>query len=197
MKCASCTKKDCFNGKDCLENREEIKELYRDEEIDLLKASSAIEARYYMEKTRIEEVILFSKEMNYKKIGMAFCVGLEQESHQIQKLFKKHFKVHSVCCKLCGIDKADFELEQIDKNSYEAMCNPLGQASILNEKNTDLNLIIGLCIGHDLLFTRHSEAPVTTLVVKDRVLAHNPLGAVYSKYYQNKLLNGGSDNQDP
>ncbi|HII84513.1 MAG TPA: DUF1847 domain-containing protein [Methanobacterium subterraneum] len=187
MKCASCTKKDCFKGKDCLENREEIKELYREGEIDLLKASSAIEARYYMEKTRIEEVILFSKEMNYKKIGMAFCVGLEQEAHQIQKLFKKHFKVHSVCCKVCGIDKSDFKLEQIDKKSYEAMCNPLGQASILNEKNTDLNIIIGLCIGHDILFTRHSEAAVTTLVVKDRVLAHNPLGAVYSKYYQNKL----------
>jgi len=92
LKCASCTKKDCFNGKDCLENREEIKELYREGESDLLKASSAIEARYYMEKTRIEEVILFSKEMNYKKIGMAFCVGLEQEAHQIQKIFKNILK---------------------------------------------------------------------------------------------------------
>lgn len=187
MKCASCTKKDCFNGKDCVEIREEIKELYSGREIDLLKSSSAIEARYYMQKTRIEEVILFSKEMNYKKIGLAFCVGLEQESHIIQELFKKHFKIHSVCCKVCGINKVDFELEQIDKNGYEAMCNPLGQASILNEKNTDLNIIIGLCIGHDILFTNHSNAPVTTLVVKDRVLAHNPLGAVYSKYYQNKL----------
>ncbi|MBI5458174.1 DUF1847 domain-containing protein [Methanobacterium sp.] len=187
MKCASCTKKDCFNGKDCVEIREEIKELYSGREIDLLKSSSAIEARYYMQKTRIEEVILFSKEMNYKKIGLAFCVGLEQESHMIQELFKKHFKIHSVCCKVCGINKVDFELEQIDKNGYEAMCNPLGQALILNEKNTDLNIIIGLCIGHDILFTNHSNAPVTTLVVKDRVLAHNPLGAVYSKYYQNKL----------
>ncbi|OPY27009.1 MAG: hypothetical protein A4E27_00631 [Methanobacterium sp. PtaU1.Bin242] len=67
------------------------------------------------------------------------------------------------------------------------MCNPLGQASFLNRENTDLNIIIGLCIGHDLLFTEHSKAPVTTLVVKDRVLAHNPLGAIYSKYYQNKF----------
>lgn len=190
MKCASCTKKDCFNGKDCLDMGDKIKELYVDDEISLLKASSAIESRYYMEKTRIQEVILFSKEMGYEKIGMAFCVGLEQEARQIHDLFRKHFQVHSVCCKICGIDKSDFQLEQIDENCYEAMCNPLGQASILNEKNTDLNIIIGLCIGHDILFTEHSEAPVTTLVVKDRLLAHNPLGAVHSKYYQNKLNNG-------
>lgn len=31
--------------------------------------------------------------------------------------------------------------------------------------------------------TKHSQAPVTTLVVKDRVLAHNPAGALYSAYY--------------
>jgi len=43
---------------------------------------------------------------------------------------------------------------------------------------------VGLCVGHDMLFTRHSRAPVTTLVVKDRVLAHNPAGALYSGYYR-------------
>ena len=32
-------------------------------------------------------------------------------------------------------------------------------------------------MGHDILFTKHSKAPVTTLAVKDRVLTHNPLGA--------------------
>ncbi|EKQ52731.1 MAG: putative metal-binding protein [Methanobacterium sp. Maddingley MBC34] len=187
MKCASCPNKDCSSGKDCLENGKEIKELYTEDDIKLLNASSAIEARYYMEKTRIEEIILFSEEMGYKRIGLAFCVGLEQEARQIHDLFRRHFQVYSVCCKVCGISKADFNLEQIDKNAYESMCNPVGQASILNDKKTDLNIIVGLCIGHDLLFTQHSQTPVTTLVVKDRVLAHNPLGAVYSKYYQNKL----------
>jgi uncharacterized metal-binding protein len=46
-----------------------------------------------------------------------------------------------------------------------------------------MNLVVGLCVGHDMLFTKRSEAPVTTFVVKDRVLAHNPVGAIYSGYY--------------
>jgi len=59
------------------------------------------------------------------------------------------------------------------------MCNPITQAEFLNKEKTDLNIVIGLCVGHDSLFMKYSEAPVTVLAVKDRVLAHNPLGAVY------------------
>jgi uncharacterized metal-binding protein len=40
--------------------------------------------------------------------------------------------------------------------------------------------MLGLCVGDDVLFIRHSKAPVTVLAVKDRVLAHNPLGALYT-----------------
>ncbi len=72
------------------------------------------------------------------------------------------------------------------------MCNPIGQAAILNAEETELNIIIGLCIGHDILFTEHSDAPVTTLAVKDRVLAHNPLGAVYSRYYLKNVFGADS-----
>lgn len=187
MNCALCTDKECYNGKDCLNIKDEIKKLYQEHETSIIRNSALIEARYYMKKTRIEEIILFSKKMNYKKIGLAFCLGLEKESREIYSIFKEHFKVYSTCCKVCGIDKTEFELDKIDKTRDEAMCNPLGQASFLNREKTDLNIIIGLCIGHDLLFTEHSKAPVTTLVVKDRVLAHNPLGAIYSKYYQNKF----------
>jgi len=188
LNCASCPHKDCYDGKDCLDSKEEITKLYTEQDINLLKTSTSIESIYYMEKTRLEEIILFSEIMNYEKIGMAFCLGLEEESRIIHSIFKKHFKVYSVCCKVCGIDKSDFDLEKIEKNRKDSMCNPIGQAWFLNKKKTDLNIIIGLCMGHDLLFTEHSHAPVTTLVVKDRILAHNPLGAVYSKYYRNKLL---------
>ncbi|GHV11626.1 hypothetical protein AGMMS49938_02650 [Fibrobacterales bacterium] len=60
------------------------------------------------------------------------------------------------------------------------MCNPVMQAELLNEQKTDLNIIMGLCVGHDMLFSGASKAPVTTLVVKDRVLCHNPVGALYT-----------------
>ena len=69
----------------------------------------------------------------------------------------------------------------------EAMCNPMAQSLLLNRAGTQLNIILGLCIGHDIIFTQNSKAPVTTLVVKDRVLAHNPVGALYSRYWRNKI----------
>ena len=61
---------------------------------------------------------------------------------------------------------------------------------MLNKEKTDFNVVIGLCVGHDSLFYKHSEAPVTTLIAKDRVLAHNPVGALYqcNAYYAKKLM---------
>ena len=69
------------------------------------------------------------------------------------------------------------------------MCNPIFQATLLNEQETDFNLAVGLCVGHDSLFYKYSMAMVTTVITKDRVLAHNPVGALYcaESYYREKL----------
>ena len=190
MNCAGCKEKACYKGKDCTGIAEDAKEAYKDdaEVLKSLSVSARIESRYYMKKKRIEELILYAKWMGYKKLGVAFCIGLEKEAEVICDILSQHFDVSSVCCKVCGIDKSDFELERLHKDAeVEAMCNPIGQAIILNNEKTDLNIILGLCIGHDTLFTKYSEAPVTTLAVKDRVLAHNPLGAIYSGYQRKKL----------
>jgi len=190
MNCAGCKEKACYKGKDCTGIAEDAKEAYKDdaEVLKSLSVSARIESRYYMKKNRIEELILYAKWMGYKKLGVAFCIGLEKEAEVICDILSQHFDVSSVCCKVCGIDKSDFELERLHKDAeVEAMCNPIGQAIILNNEKTDLNIILGLCIGHDTLFTKYSEAPVTTLAVKDRVLAHNPLGAIYSGYQRKKL----------
>jgi uncharacterized metal-binding protein len=114
---------------------------------------------------------------------------MEKEAMMICEILSKSFNVSSVCCKVCGIDKSYFDLEYLHGGEKEAACNPVGQAMILNKEKTDLNIILGLCIGHDILFTKYSNAPVTTLAVKDRVLAHNPLGAIYSGYYMERLRN--------
>jgi len=190
MNCAGCKEKACYKGKDCTGIAEDAKEAYKDdaEVLKSLSVSARIESRYYMKKNRIEELILYAKWMGYKKLGVAFCIGLEKEAEVICDILSQHFDVSSVCCKVCGIDKSDFELERLHKDAeVEAMCNPIGQAIILNNEKTDLNIILGLCIGHDTLFTKYSETPVTTLAVKDRVLAHNPLGAIYSGYQRKKL----------
>ncbi|MCD4704111.1 MAG: DUF1847 domain-containing protein [Methanosarcinaceae archaeon] len=184
MKCTDCNNRECITGKDCTDIADELE--YTGKDLVSMKASAAIEARYYMKKTRLEEIILYAKEMGYHKLGIAFCIGLAKEAETVARILGQDFDVHSVCCKVCGVDKEDYELEKIHTEQFEATCNPLGQARVLNDCDTDLNLIVGLCIGHDTLFTKHSRAPVTTFIVKDRVLAHNPAGAIYSRYYLKK-----------
>ena len=51
-------------------------------------------------------------------------------------------------------------------------------------------MVVGLCVGHDSLFYKYSDAPVTTAITKDRVLSHNPAGALYTGYYKNQLFPG-------
>jgi len=181
--CARCEIKECRNGKDCFSQTSNHRQLYQGSHIaELHKAASAVEARYYGKETRLGEIILFAKQLQYKKIGLAFCIGLSEEAKVIEQILSKYFEVVSVCCKVCGIDKKDFDLPQISSESYEVMCNPAGQAQLLNEAETQLNVLCGLCVGHDAIFSKVSDAPVTTLIAKDRVLAHNPAGAIYSRY---------------
>jgi len=181
--CGRCESKECRDGKDCFSQVGNHKQLYQDGHIaELHKTASAIEARYYGKETRLGEIVLFAKQLQYKKIGLAFCIGLSEEAKVLEEILSKHFEVVSVCCKVCGIDKKDYDLPQISPGNDEIMCNPAGQAQLLNEAETQLNVICGLCVGHDAIFAKVSKAPVTTLIAKDRVLAHNPAGAIYSRY---------------
>jgi len=79
------------------------------------------------------------------------------------------------------------------------MCNPIGQALFLNQQKTDFNLMLGLCVGHDTLFIKYSDAPITALAVKDRVTGHNPLAPVYlaQGYYHNKFYPQDKEQLNP
>ncbi len=188
-RCAECQAKICRDGHDCFGNADRDQSLYEKPLIaSLHKAAAAIEARHYCNETRIREIMLFAKELGYTKLGLAFCVGLSEEADIIAEVFSQEFEVVSVCCKLCGIPKKTFDMEQINPDKdMEVMCNPAGQATALNEAGTELNILCGLCVGHDAIFGMTSKAPVTTLIAKDRVLAHNPVGAVYSRYIRRTL----------
>jgi uncharacterized metal-binding protein len=156
--------------------------------------SARVEAQGYMNWSRIEETVEFALKCGFKKIGVAFCVGLREEAKVLVDILEKNgFKVCSVMCKNGSIPKETLGLkkrEKVNPDRYEAMCNPIGQAMLLNRERTELNIIFGLCVGHDTLFIMHSQAPVTCLVVKDRVLAHNPIGAIYTcKHYYKRIYN--------
>lgn len=188
LHCAGCEAKVCSDGKDCFVTADRHQDLYEHAGIrQLHKAASDIEARHYCEETRLREIMLFAREMGFNKLGLAFCIGLASEARIIEEILSQRFEVASVCCKVDGIQKRSFHLEQIVDDKAEVMCNPAGQAELLNRAGTELNILCGLCVGHDAIFSMVSKAPVTTLIAKDRVLAHNPIGAVYCRYIRRKF----------
>lgn len=194
-RCAPCETKRCHTGTDCFGTAEEHLAMYADRQIgELHHAASAIEARHYCQAPRLQEIILFAKELGCQRLGLTFCVGLADEARTIEEILAQDFEVVSACCKLSGIAKRQLNLERISADNLdEVMCNPAGQAERLNEAQTDLNIICGLCVGHDAIFSMMSRAPVTTLIAKDRVLAHNPIGAIYSPYIRRTFERNDKD----
>ncbi|MCF7876683.1 DUF1847 domain-containing protein [Candidatus Bipolaricaulota bacterium] len=142
---------------------------------------------------RIVELIELGKKLGMKKIGIAFCSGLSEEAKKIVEILEnKEFEVSSVRCKCGNFDKTELGVPKKYKignpKEYEAGCNPLAQAYLLNDVPTDINVIVGLCVGHDMIFTKESQAPVTTLIVKDRYTGHNPATSIYNNYHKRAFL---------
>jgi len=134
-------------------------------------------------KTRLEETIEFANRMDYGRLGVAFCIGTSEEGQTLVEILKDfEFEVVSVCCKCGSIPKEELSLESRSDSKpgrFRAMCNPILQAELLNDANTDFNIMLGLCVGHDSLFLKHAKAFTTVLATKDRVLAHNAMAALY------------------
>lgn len=141
-------------------------------------------------KPRIVETIEFCKRMDYARIGLVFCAGLLREAAVVQEIFETNgFEVVSAVCKSGRVNKETIGIgrdRQIDPGKFESMCNPVLQAMLLNEHQTEFNVVMGLCVGHDSLFMKHAEAMCTVLAVKDRLLGHNPLAPIYQydSYYR-------------
>jgi uncharacterized metal-binding protein len=141
-------------------------------------------------KPRIVEIIEFAQRMNYKKLGLAFCIGLQKEAKIVDDLLSsKGFEMASAICKVGRVPKEQIGVKSEEKiaiGQFETMCNPVLQAMVLNKAKTDFNILLGLCVGHDSLFLKYSDALCTVLAAKDRVTGHNPLAAIYNidSYYR-------------
>lgn len=135
-------------------------------------------------KPRILETVEFAKKMNYHRLGLVFCVGLRKEARVVGAFLQsKGFEIVSCSCKAGQVPKERIGLsddQKIQSGRFESMCNPILQALVLNDEKTEFNVVMGLCVGHDSLFLKYAEAPCTVLAVKDRLLGHNPLAAVYT-----------------
>lgn len=215
--CALCSEKDkacrITNGSGpayCPTNNKKksiekaIKEYENPETREFAKTASIQEAECYANrhikphilhtvKPRVEEICEFAEKMSYKKLGIAFCAGLHSEAQALTRVLKAQgFEVVSIVCKVGCTPKESIGIKEEEKiriGEYESMCSPIVQAKLLNEEKTDFNIVVGLCVGHDSLFFKYSEAYTTVLISKDRVLAHNPAGALYTtgSYYARLL----------
>ena len=164
---------------------------YRDPATErIARAAALVESEGYCKWTRVEEICAFAKKLGFTRIGIATCISMVDLARTLSGILESHgFTVASVACKNGGVAKESLglsESEKIRPGQYEPMCNPISQAELLNRAGCELNIVLGLCVGHDSLFFRHSEGLATTLVAKDRVLAHNPIGALHlaDSYFQ-------------
>ena len=147
-------------------------------------------------KPRVQEIYEFAKKMGYHRLGIAFCAGLQPEARTLTNILEAQgFQVVSVICKAGATPKETVGIKEEEKiriGQFESMCSPIVQATILNHEKTDLNILVGLCVGHDSLFFKYSEAFTTVLIAKDRVLGHNPAAALYtSGTYYARMLRAG------
>jgi len=209
VKCAYCRVLACVIGKTkgpkgCPMNKytDIIENVRKEYQIPLVRRlalnAGIVEASGYIEWPRLREIIEFARLMLYKKLGVAFCVGLQEEAMIVSRILENAgFEVHSINCKVGAIRKEDIgvpkEYQGTSKTGYDigyVTCNPIGQAHLLTKAGTELNIALGLCVGHDSLFFKYSKAPVTVLAAKDRVSGHNPLGFIktyYGRKYFQKL----------
>lgn len=158
---------------------------------DIMVASAEVEYEGYCQWTRVEEIMVFARKIDAHRIGIANCIGLLNEARIFARILRANgFEPYSVLCKVAGKAKSSIGIPQECENIGVAMCNPILQARLLNEAHTDLNVVIGLCVGHDSLFYKYSDAYVTTLVTKDRITGNNPVATLYtaSSYYRKKLV---------
>ena len=159
----------------------------------MARAAAIVEATGFMKWTRIEDTIEFARMMGYKKLGIACCLGLRREGAILENILKENgFEVASTVCKTGAMAKEKLGLsdnQKVRPGQFEAMCNPVAQAMLLDAAGSQLNILVGLCVGHDSIFMKTSKAPVTALIAKDRVLCHNPVAAIYNHqtFYQKKL----------
>ncbi len=183
--CLSCGDPICLSGANCRPDQIGPRSAYPPEVRQVLEAAADVSLESERRLCRLAELVYYCLEMRYRTVGIAYCVDLSEPARVLARVLRRFFDVVSVCCKVGGLP---YESPVDEESSTQVACNPVGQAALLNVASTDINVAVGLCIGADTLFARASLAPVTTLFVKDRSLANNPIGALYSEYYLKESL---------
>ena len=130
-------------------------------------------------RNRVEELAHYAHRRGMKRVGVAFCVSLLKESQRLASLLQDEgLETELICCRVGAVDYDEIGLQKAHPERFAAICNPVAQAKLLNDRKVDLVAQVGLCVGHDLVLQEECEAPVTTLIVKDRALDHHTVNAL-------------------
>ncbi|NQT57913.1 MAG: DUF1847 domain-containing protein [Bacteroidetes bacterium] len=193
MNCIACKTKSCRGNISCGAEKFDLDinmDAYHKEDSQKIVQAAAILVDDGRAGTlsRIEELVEFARLMNYQRIGLAYCYGMESTASAVRDIFTANgLKTVGVSCTVGG-----FSQSEINENSTltGVSCNPLNQAAQLNQEKVDLAVVIGLCLGHDILFNREFKSDITTLIVKDRPNEHAPFVGIrnYQKT-QNEIAN--------
>ncbi len=123
---------------------------------------------------RVSEIIAYCHEAGIKKVGIANCIAFEKQAYALEQVLTlNNLEVAKANCKLGKV-----KFDALVPGYKGTTCNPAGQADFLHQNKTELNIMMGLCVGHDMIFNAKSKVPVTPLAVKDRKLKHHPLAAL-------------------
>ena len=164
------------------------KEYPKEGVVEIYKAACVVRDHNDGMTPRIEEALLYAKELKLKRIGFAACTSMTSELDLLIKLFTKEgFEVYTVGCQIGGVDATGRGVPDA-QGCIVTTCNSIAQAEILNKEKTELNFILGLCMGHDILFSQYSQAPVSTLIVKDRITGNNPAATLYGWHRRRDLF---------
>ena len=147
------------------------------------REAARVEAEGYRRWDRARETVEFARRMGYRKLGLAYCISLAPEAEAYaRRLEAEGFEVVTVLCKTGAVTKEDglglADADKVYPGTVETMCNPIAQARLLAEAGVELNIVAGLCVGHDALFIANAAGPVTVLVAKDRVHDHQPVAGM-------------------
>ena len=134
----SCERMDGANPPFCLttgldqEVLEEAMLLYTEDDwnAQATKAAAEVEAEYYCEMTRVEEIMEFARRLGAKRIGIATCIGLLTEARTAARIFRRAgFEVYGVACKVGAQPKTAVGIPEACEKVGKNMCTPILQAT--------------------------------------------------------------------
>jgi len=191
MECTICKSKSCRTLESCGNEsfaRDEVLEAYHagDAQETVQAAARLVDGGRSGSLSRLEEIAEYALDRSWKKVGLAYCYGMESDAGLVSKYLRgRGLRVEAVSCTTGAL--AQDEMNEAS-DIHKVGCDPLGQAEQIKAASVDMVVEMGLCLGHDMLFHSGIGAlPSTTLVTKDRTTVHDPLRAIRNLSLREKI----------